>query len=147
MENFSTSTGQATNAVFGFTSMLINMLRDEKPTHIVVAFDVSRQSFRNEHYAEYKANRRESPDEFAGQVELVKEVLAALRIPTAENPRPARAPSSSARAEGSARQRAVALLASEPDLPGNELARRLGVTTGYGRRLRSELLNAANGYR
>lgn len=69
------------------------------------------------------------------------------RIPTAENPRPARAPSSSARAEGSARQRAVALLASEPDLPGNELARRLGVTTGYGRRLRSELLNAANGYR
>jgi DNA polymerase-1 len=86
VENFSTSTGQATNAVFGFTSMLINMLRDEKPTHIVVAFDVSRQSFRNEHYAEYKANRRQSPDEFAGQVDLVKEVLAALRISTAEKP-------------------------------------------------------------
>jgi hypothetical protein len=50
-------------------------------------------------------------------------------------------------AEGSARQRAVALLAAEPDLPGTELARRLGVTTGYGRRLRSELLNATNGYR
>jgi hypothetical protein len=48
---------------------------------------------------------------------------------------------------GSARQRAAALLATEPDLPGTELARRLGVTTGYGRRLRSELLNTSNGYR
>src|SRR5512142_2758455 len=85
-ENFSTSTGQVTNAVFGFTSMLINMLRDEKPTHIVVAFDVSRQSFRTERYADYKANRSQSPPDFAGQVALVKEVLAALRIPTGEKP-------------------------------------------------------------
>ncbi|MBO0867744.1 MAG: DNA polymerase I [Micromonosporaceae bacterium] len=85
-ENFSTSTGQVTNAVFGFTSMLINMLRDEQPTHIVVAFDVSRQSFRSETYADYKANRSTSPSEFAGQVDLIKEVLAALRIPTVEKP-------------------------------------------------------------
>jgi hypothetical protein len=56
-------------------------------------------------------------------------------------------PAASARTEGSARQRAAVLLATEPDIPGTELARRLGVTTGYGRRLRSELLNAANGYR
>jgi DNA polymerase-1 len=80
-ENFSTSTGQVTNAVFGFTSMLINMLRDEQPTHIAVAFDVSRASFRRDTYADYKANRNESPSAFAGQVDLIKEVLAALGIP------------------------------------------------------------------
>ncbi len=79
-ENFSTSTGQHTNAVYGFTSMLINMLRDEQPTHVVVAFDKSRQTFRTEQYAEYKAGRARTPDEFSGQLPLVKEVLDALRI-------------------------------------------------------------------
>ncbi len=86
VENFSTSTGQPTNAVYGFTSMLINVLRDERPTHIVVAFDVSRKSFRTEQYAEYKANRSETPTDFKGQVSLVQEVLAALRIPVVEMP-------------------------------------------------------------
>ncbi|GAA3763997.1 DNA polymerase I [Plantactinospora mayteni] len=86
VENFSTTTGQPTNAVYGFTSMLINVLRDERPTHIVVAFDVSRRSFRTERYAEYKAGRSETPGEFAGQVSLVKEVLAALRVPSVEKP-------------------------------------------------------------
>ncbi|WP_269306562.1 DNA polymerase I [Aeromicrobium sp. HA] len=80
VENFATSTGQSTNAVFGFTSMLINVLRDEQPTHVCVAFDLSRQSFRTEEYAEYKANRSKSPEEFSGQVALVKEVLDALDI-------------------------------------------------------------------
>ncbi|WP_350281731.1 DNA polymerase I [Kribbella sp. HUAS MG21] len=84
VENFSTTTGQHTNAVYGFTSMLINMLRDEQPTHVCVAFDVSRKTFRTEQYAEYKAGRSKSPDEFSGQISLVKEVLEALRIPTAE---------------------------------------------------------------
>jgi len=84
VENFSTTTGQPTNAVYGFTSMLINVLRDEKPTHIIVAFDVSRRSFRNEKYAEYKAGRSETPTDFKGQVSLVQEVLAALRIPVVE---------------------------------------------------------------
>jgi len=84
VENFSTSTGQPTNAVYGFTSMLINVLRDEQPTHLGVAFDVSRQTFRAEEYSEYKANRASSPDEFNGQVSLVKEVLAALRVTTIE---------------------------------------------------------------
>ncbi|GAA4600093.1 DNA polymerase-1 [Actinoplanes octamycinicus] len=86
-ENFSTVTGQHTNAVFGFTSMLINMLRDEKPTHIVVSFDLSRKSFRTEKYAEYKAGRSETPAPFQGQVSLIQEVLQALRIPvvTKEN--------------------------------------------------------------
>ena len=80
VENFSTATGQPTNAVFGFTSMLINVLRDEAPTHIGVAFDVSRQTFRAEQYAEYKAGRSATPDEFKGQVSLVREILDALRI-------------------------------------------------------------------
>jgi DNA polymerase-1 len=84
VENFSTSTGQVTNAVYGFTSMLINVLRDEQPDHVAVAFDVSRQTFRSEVYAEYKANRSASPVEFSGQVALIKEVLAALRVPVLE---------------------------------------------------------------
>jgi DNA polymerase-1 len=81
VENFSTTTGQPTNAVYGFTSMLINTLRDEAPTHIAVAFDVSRHTFRTERFPEYKANRATSPEPFRGQVELIQEVLGALRIP------------------------------------------------------------------
>ena len=80
VENFSTSTGQHTNAVYGFTSMLINVLRDEQPTHLAVAFDVSRKTFRSEEYAEYKATRSATPSEFQGQVALVREVLDALKI-------------------------------------------------------------------
>jgi DNA polymerase-1 len=80
VENFSTTTGQHTNAVYGFTSMLINVLRDEQPTHLAVAFDVSRKTFRSEQYAEYKANRSASPAEFTGQIGLIKEVLDALNI-------------------------------------------------------------------
>nr|WP_237268273.1 DNA polymerase I [Tessaracoccus flavescens] len=86
VENFSTSTGQHTNAVFGFTSMLINVLRDEQPTHLAVAFDVARESFRTDEYPEYKANRSKSPDEFKGQVQLIKEVLDALKIEHFELP-------------------------------------------------------------
>ncbi|NDK91283.1 DNA polymerase I [Gordonia desulfuricans] len=79
-DNFKTNTGQATNAVYGFTSMLINLLRDESPTHIAAAFDVSRQTFRSEMFPDYKAQRSASPDEFRGQVDLTKEVLDALGI-------------------------------------------------------------------
>jgi len=79
-ENFSTSTGQHTNAVYGFTSMLINVLRDEAPTHVAVAFDVSRQTFRMAEYAEYKAGRSTTPEEFKGQISLLHEVLDALRV-------------------------------------------------------------------
>jgi len=81
VENFSTTTGQPTNAVYGFTSMLINILRDEQPSHLAVAFDVGRKTFRSEIFAEYKANRAESPTDFRGQVSLVQEVLGALRVP------------------------------------------------------------------
>ncbi|MDF1603128.1 DNA polymerase I [Nocardioides sp. YIM 152315] len=81
VENFSTTTGQHTNAVYGFTSMLINVLRDEQPTHVGVAFDVSRQTFRLEEYSEYKAKRNKTPGEFSSQLPLIEEVLSALRIP------------------------------------------------------------------
>ncbi|WP_243837658.1 DNA polymerase I [Cumulibacter soli] len=80
-ENFQTTGGQSTNAVYGFTSMLINLLRDEEPTHVAVAFDLSRVSFRTEAYGEYKANRSKSPDEFKGQVSLIQDVLDAMGIP------------------------------------------------------------------
>ncbi len=80
-ENFTTTSGQTTNAVYGFTSMLINLLRDEAPTHVCVAFDVSRQSFRSETFAAYKANRSATPNEFHGQIDLIKDILATLNIP------------------------------------------------------------------
>ena len=80
IENFSTTTGQPTNAVYGFTAMLINLLRDEQPSHIAAAFDVSRQTFRLEKYPEYKAGRSATPDEFRGQIDITKEVLGALGI-------------------------------------------------------------------
>ncbi|AKN17217.1 DNA polymerase I [Mycobacterium haemophilum DSM 44634] len=79
-ENFKTRGGLTTNAVYGFTAMLINLLRDEAPTHIAAAFDVSRQTFRSERYPEYKANRSSTPDEFHGQIDITKEVLGALGI-------------------------------------------------------------------
>jgi len=79
-ENFKTRGGLTTNAVYGFTAMLINLLRDEAPTHIAAAFDVSRQTFRSERYPEYKATRSATPDEFRGQIDITKEVLAALGI-------------------------------------------------------------------
>src|SRR5690606_26079191 len=76
-----TSSGQITNAVYGFTSMLTNLLRDEQPTHLAVAFDAGRVTFRTERYPEYKGTRDATPDAFRGQVPLIKEVLDALRIP------------------------------------------------------------------
>nr|WP_218910559.1 DNA polymerase I [Nocardioides thalensis] len=86
VENFSTTTGQHTNAVYGFTSMLINVLRDEQPTHLGVAFDVSRQTFRSEEYSDYKAKRNKTPTEFSSQLPLIEEVLDALRIPYLKKP-------------------------------------------------------------
>ena len=80
VENFSTVTGQHTNAVYGFTSMLVNVLRDEQPTHVAVAFDLSRQTFRMEEYSEYKAKRNKTPDEFSSQLPLLQRLLDTFRI-------------------------------------------------------------------
>jgi len=81
VENFSTSAGQPTNAIYGFASMLINLIRDEKPTHIATAFDVSRKTFRSEKFPEYKANRAATPEEFRSQVSYINELLDAFEIP------------------------------------------------------------------
>jgi DNA polymerase I len=80
LENFATTTGQPTNAVYGFTAMLINVLRDEKPSHVAVAFDRSEPTFRHEQFVEYKATRKESPADFRNQLSLIFEVLNALGI-------------------------------------------------------------------
>ncbi|MHA7262406.1 DNA polymerase I [Arthrobacter sp. TMN-37] len=81
-ENFSTDTGQHTNAVYGFTAMLINLIKDQKPTHVAVAFDLDTPTFRSEEYTEYKAGRSKTPEEFHGQVDLIIKVMEAMRIPT-----------------------------------------------------------------
>ncbi len=79
-DNFKNQQGQHTNAVHGFISMLLNILEGEKPTHLCVAFDVSRESFRTEELPEYKGTRGETPEEFIGQTELLVEALSAMRI-------------------------------------------------------------------
>jgi DNA polymerase-1 len=81
-DNFRTSDGQHTNAVHGFISMLLNILQTENPTHLAIAFDLSRFSFRTEQYPEYKGTRGETPVEFIGQTELLQEALAAMNIKT-----------------------------------------------------------------
>jgi DNA polymerase-1 len=80
VDNFSTKDGQHTNGIYGFLAMLINLIKAERPTHMAVAFDTSRQSFRTREYAEYKANRSETPSEFKGQIPLLQDCLAAMSI-------------------------------------------------------------------
>jgi DNA polymerase-1 len=84
LENFSTTSGQHTNAVYGFASMLLNLIRDEKPTHIAAAFDVSRKTFRTEAFPDYKANRAKTPDEFRSQISYITELLEAFQIKSYE---------------------------------------------------------------
>jgi DNA polymerase I len=81
-DSFRTSDGQHTNAVHGFISMMLEILKMERPTHLAVAFDLSRSSFRTEEYAEYKGTRGETPPEFMGQTELLTEALEAMNITT-----------------------------------------------------------------
>lgn len=82
LDSFVTADGQHTNAIHGFISMLINLLQNEKPTHLAVAFDISRYSFRTREYPEYKGTRGETPPEFIGQVPLLEEALHAMGIRT-----------------------------------------------------------------
>lgn len=80
VENFATASGQPTNAIYGFASMLINLIASEKPTHIATAFDVSRKTFRSERFPEYKANRSATPDEFRSQTAYLFELVHAFGI-------------------------------------------------------------------
>jgi DNA polymerase-1 len=79
-ENFTTASGQHTNAIYGFATMLISLLKEEKPTHIAVAFDVSRKTFRTEIFPEYKANRAKTPDEFRSQMSYLHELVDSFGI-------------------------------------------------------------------
>ena len=83
-ENFTTAQGQHTNAIYGFATMLLSLLTSEKPTHVAVAFDVSRKTFRSEIFPEYKANRAKTPDEFRSQMSYLHELVTAFGITTFE---------------------------------------------------------------
>jgi DNA polymerase-1 len=83
-ENFTTAQGQHTNAIYGFATMLLSLLSSEKPTHVAVAFDVSRKTFRSEIFPEYKANRAKTPDEFRSQMSYLHELVTAFGITTFE---------------------------------------------------------------
>lgn len=83
-DNFQTATGQHTNAVYGFLNMLLAMIREQQPTHIAVAWDMDTPTFRSEQYPEYKAGRDKTPDEFYGQIDLIKQIMDALNIPNIE---------------------------------------------------------------
>ena len=82
VESFTTSSGQATNAIYGFVNTLVRMIEADKPTHLVVAFDLPDGSFRNREYPEYKAGRAETPEDFKGQVSVIRELLSAMGIVT-----------------------------------------------------------------
>ena len=80
VDAFTTASGQHTNAVYGFSNMLMILIKDEQPTHVAVAFDVSRKTFRTEKFPEYKATRSATPDEFRSQIPLIHEALKAMNI-------------------------------------------------------------------
>ena len=79
-ENFTTASGQHTNAIYGFATMLISLIKEEKPTHIAVAFDVSRKTFRTEIFPDYKSNRAKTPDEFRSQMSYLHELVDSFGI-------------------------------------------------------------------
>ena len=83
-ENFTTASGQHTNAIYGFATMLLSLLSSEKPTHVAVAFDVSRTTFRSEIFPEYKANRAKTPDEFRSQMSYLHQLVESFGISTFE---------------------------------------------------------------
>ena len=80
-EDLATSSGQITNAAYGFTRMLTKLLSEHHPDAVAVAWDVSRETFRSEEYPEYKAQRDRAPDTFKSQLPLMRQVLEALDIP------------------------------------------------------------------
>src|SRR3954463_2929852 len=84
VDSFQNREGQHTNAIHGFISMLLNLVANEKPTHLAVAFDVSRESFRTREYPEYKGTRGETPPEFKGQIPLLQQALGAMRVQVLE---------------------------------------------------------------
>jgi DNA polymerase-1 len=87
LPHLSTTKGQPTNAVYGFTTMLLKALREHAPTHVALVLDAAgRHSFRHALDGTYKANRSEAPDDLQQQFPLVRQVAAALNVPTLEEP-------------------------------------------------------------
>ena len=82
VDSFVTESGQHTNAVHGFTSMLLTMIKERQPTHVAVAFDLDTPTFRSQEYTDYKAGRTKTPEEFHGQIDLINQVMHTLNIPT-----------------------------------------------------------------
>jgi DNA polymerase-1 len=80
VDSFTTASGQHTNAVYGFANMVMSLIKEEKPSHVAVAFDVSRKTFRSEKFPEYKATRSATPEEFRSQIPLIHELLNAMKI-------------------------------------------------------------------
>lgn len=76
--------GDPTNAVYGYANIMTKIFTELKPTHMVVAFDVSKKTFRNDLYTEYKANRKPMPDDLRVQIEPVKEMLRLMHVPVIE---------------------------------------------------------------
>src|ERR1019366_2463777 len=84
--DLATASGQVTNAVYGFTSMLVNLIKDHKPDHLVVAFDRPEPTFRHELVDGYKATRSAAPDILRQQMGLVRQLVETMRIPVVEAP-------------------------------------------------------------
>ena len=78
---FRTSSGELVNSVYGFASILLNLLNNEKPDYIAVAFDLKGKTFRHEEYKEYKATRTKAPDELYGQIPRIHKLVSAFKIP------------------------------------------------------------------
>src|SRR5512137_259169 len=86
IRHLSSPKGFPTNALYGFTQMLLKVIKDKAPGHVAVVFDAGRHTFRNEIYPEYKANRASMPDDLASQVQPIKEMVRAFNIPAIELP-------------------------------------------------------------
>ncbi len=86
IRHLSNSKGEATNAIYGFTTMLLTLLRQEQPDHIAVIFDSKGPTFRKDLYPDYKANRSAMPEDLVPQIPVIKEVVAAFRMPALELP-------------------------------------------------------------
>jgi DNA polymerase-1 len=84
IRGLSTSFGQPTNAVYGFLNMFLKILKEKKPEYLAVCFDISRDTFRQKKFAEYKSQRPSMPDELSSQIPLIKQIIAAYRIPIFE---------------------------------------------------------------
>jgi len=84
IRGLSTSFGQPTNAIYGFLNMFLKILKEKKPEYLAVCFDISRDTFRQKKFAEYKSQRPSMPDELSSQIPLIKQIISAYGIPIFE---------------------------------------------------------------